>query len=67
MFTDDGKNEHAKWAKWISDEDFDFSPDFVPGPDTPNGAVEYYKRMMSDLVDFDAPGFSWPTGVGMCC
>ena len=67
MFTDDGKSEYRKYAKWIGDDDFDFSPDFVPTEDTPKEAVEYYKMMMSELVDFDAPDFTWPTGVGMCC
>ena len=65
MFTDEGRTEFEKYEKWVSDEDFDLSPNFVPTEDTPEGAVEYYKFMMSDLVDFNAPGFTWPTGVGM--
>lgn len=67
MFTEEGLAEFKKWEKWISDENFDFSPDFVPTADTPQGAIDYYKDMMSMGVNFDAPNFSWPTGVGMNC
>lgn len=66
MFTDEGRKEFEKYEKWISDENFDLSPSFVPDENTPKEAVEYYKYMMGELVDFDDPGFSWPTGVGMC-
>lgn len=67
MFTEDGYDEFEKWSKWVSDDDFDLSPDFVPDEDTPQGAIDYYKSMMGMLVDFDAPDFSWPTGIGMNC
>ena len=66
MFTDDGRKEFEKHAKWISDENFDLIHNFDPDADTPKEAVEYYIYMMSELVDFDDPNFSWPTGVGMC-
>lgn len=65
MFTDDGQKEYQKWAKWISDENFMFSPDFVPDENTPQGAIGYYKFMLDEMVDFDAPDFEWPTGVGV--
>lgn len=67
MFTDDGKREYEKWAKWISDDSFQFSPNFVPTEDTPQGAIDYYKSVMDMVVDFDAPDFSWPTGIGLNC
>lgn len=67
MFTEEGIKEYEKWKKWISDENFMFSPDFVPTKDTPQGAVDYYKRIMSMCVNFDAPDFAWPTGVGGNC
>lgn len=67
MFTDEGAKTYEKWAKWVSDENYQFSPNFVPDENTPEGAVEYYKYMLSDLVDFDAPGFEWPTGIGLNC
>lgn len=65
MFTDEGQSEYEKWAEWISDDNFQFSPDFVPDESTPQGAVDYYKYMLGDMVDFDAPGFTWPTGIGV--
>ena len=67
MFTEDGRTEYEKWAKWVSDDEFDLSPNFIPDADTPQGAIEYYKYMLSDMVDFDSPDFSWPTGIGMSC
>ena len=66
MFTERGQVEYEKVAKWISDENYHLSPNFVPTEDTPQEAVDYYKYMMSDLVDFDAEDFEWPTGIGMC-
>ncbi len=67
MFTEDGFSEFEEYSKWISDENYDFSPNFIPAEDTPKEAVEYYKSVMSMAVDFDAPDFKWPTGVGMNC
>ena len=67
MFTDEGLREYKKWEKWISDESFQFSPNFVPTEETPKEAAEYYKYMLSDVVDFESPDFKWPTGVGMNC
>lgn len=70
MFTGEGKKEYEKWAKWISDDAFQFSPDFVPDDETPAGAVEYYKNMyksMLPMIDFDSPNFEWPTGIGLNC
>ena len=67
MFTDEGLREYKKWEKWIGDESFQFSPNFVPTEETPKEAVEYYKYMLSDIVDFENPDFKWPTGVGMNC
>ena len=67
MFTDDGKREYEKHKKWISDENFMFSPNFVPTEETPKETVEYYKHMQSDLIDFDDSNFKWPTGIGMNC
>ena len=67
MFTDEGSREYMKWKKWISDESFQFSPNFIPTEDTPKEAVEYYKYMLSDVVDFESQDFKWPTGVGMNC
>lgn len=67
MFTDDGKSEYDKWAKWISDENYMFSPDFVPDENTPQGAVDYYKDMISMVVDVDSPDFEFPTGIGLNC
>ncbi len=70
MFTAEGQEEYDKWAKWVGDSSFQFSPDFVPTQDTPAGAVEYYKsvyRSMLPMLDFDAPGFEWPTGIGLNC
>ena len=43
MFTEDGMSEYEKYAKWIGDDSFQFSPDFVPGPDTPPEVTECYK------------------------
>lgn len=65
MFTPEGEAEYKKWEKWISDDDFQFSPDFIPDDDTPQGAIDYYKFMLDEMVDFDAPDFEWPTGVGV--
>ncbi len=65
MFTEDGYKEFKKWEKWISDENFDLSPDFVPTEDTPQGAIDFYKRMEGMAIDFDDPNFTWPTGCGM--
>ena len=65
MFTEEGLAEYNKVAKWVGDENFMLSPDFVPTDDTPQEAIDYYKYMMSDLVDFDADDFKWPTGIGM--
>ena len=65
MFTESGLFEYEKHRKWISDENFMLSPNFVPTDETPKAAVEYYKRLEAPLVDFDAPDFKWPTGVGM--
>lgn len=67
MFTEEGYKEFEKWSEWVSDENFMLSPDFVPTKETPQGAIDYYKSMMDMVVDFDAPDFSWPTGVGMNC
>lgn len=67
MFTEDGYIEFEKWSEWVSDENFMLSPDFVPTKGTPQGAIDYYKSMMDMAVDFDAPDFTWPTGVGMNC
>lgn len=66
MFTERGHIEYEKVAKWVGDENYHLSPNFVPTEDTPQEAVDYYKYMMGDLVDFDAEGFEWPTGIGMC-
>lgn len=65
MLTDEGVKTWEKYRKWVADENFMLSPDFVPDEDTPAEAVEYYKYMLSDFVDFDAPGFTWPTGIGV--
>ena len=65
MFTESGFIEYEKHRKWISDEDYMLSPNFVPTDETPQEAIDYYKRMEASLVDFDAPDFKWPTGVGM--
>lgn len=65
MFTKEGLAEYEKVAKWVGDENYQLSPDFVPTDDTPQEAVDYYKYMMGDLVDFDAEDFEWPTGIGM--
>ena len=65
MFTEEGLTEYNKVAKWVGDENFMLSPDFVPTDDTPQEAIDYYKYMMSDLVDFDADDFKCPTGIGM--
>lgn len=65
MFTPDGEKEFEKYSKWVSDEDFMLSPNFIPTKDTPQEAVNYYKYMMEEVVDFNAPDFEWPTGVGM--
>lgn len=65
MFTDDGQAKYNEFAQWVSDENYMFSPNFVPTEETPAEAIEYYKYMLSDLVDFDAPGFEWPTGIGV--
>lgn len=65
MFTESGFAEYEKYQKWISDEDYMLSPNFVPTDETPQAAVDYYKSLESYLVDFDAPDFKWPTGVGM--
>lgn len=70
MFTENAQSEYEKWEKWISDEEFQFSPDFVPTKDTPEGAVEYYKKTIGDffpMIDFDSPDFKWPTGIGLNC
>lgn len=69
MFTKSGKSEYEKYAQWISDENFQFSPDFIPGEKTPQEAVEYYKDMYRDMfgIDFDSPDFRWPTGIGLNC
>lgn len=67
VFTEDGAEEYEKYSKWISDENFMFSPDFVPTEDTPQEAIDYYKDMLSIAVDFDDPNFKWPTGIGMNC
>lgn len=68
MFTVEGENEYKKWEKWISDENFQFSPNFVPTEETPAGAVEYYKDMYRSffpMIDFDSPHFKWPVGIGL--
>ncbi|MFR7746669.1 MAG: hypothetical protein ACLU06_04500 [Eggerthellaceae bacterium] len=65
MFTDEGRAEYEKWRKWIEDENYDLSPNFVPTEDTPQGAIDYYKEMESMLINFDDPNFTWPTGCGM--
>ncbi len=67
MFTNEGIKEYEKYKNWISDENFMLSPNFVPTEDTPEEAIEYYKYMESEFVDFDSPNFTWPTGVGMNC
>lgn len=45
MFTSDRETEYKKWGKWISDDEFQFSPDFVPNNDTPQGVIEYHKDL----------------------
>lgn len=70
MFTEEGLQEYKKWEKWISDENYQFSPNFIPTSETPDGAVEYYKSMyksMLPMIDFDSPDFEWPTGIAMNC
>ena len=67
MFTNNGAEEYKKHEKWIKDDTFMFSPNFVPTKETPQETIDYYKYMESDLVDFNAPNFKWPTGVGMNC
>ena len=65
MLSKDRNNEYEKYRKWIEDENFDLSPNFIPIEDTPQGAIDFYKDIESILVDFDDPDFTWPTGVGM--
>ncbi|MGR1083951.1 hypothetical protein ACUYFE_07985 [Olegusella massiliensis] len=69
MFSNDSaEKRYEKYAKWISDENFQFSPDFVPTEETPAEAIEYYKEKVSGLfpmIDFDSPEFEWPTGIGI--
>ena len=67
MFTEEGLKEYEKYEKWISDENFMLSPNFIPTEDTPKEAIEYYKYMQSDVVDFDSPDYKWPTRIGMSC
>ncbi|MEF2845347.1 MAG: hypothetical protein U0O24_01695 [Eggerthellaceae bacterium] len=63
MFTDEGRAEYEKWRKWIEDENYDLSPNFVPTEDTPQGAIDYYKEMESMLINFDDPNLRGPQGV----
>ena len=49
----------------ISDENYLFSPDFVPDENAPQGATDYYRSMLCEMVDFDAPDFEWLTGVAV--
>ena len=65
MFTEDGLAEYEKVAKLVGDDSYQLSPNFVPTEDTPQEAIDYYKYMMSDLVDFESEDFRWPTGIGM--
>lgn len=70
MFTDAGLEEYKKWEKWISDESDQFSANFIPTEDTPEGAVEYYKRIYKScfpMIDFDSPDFKFPTGIALNC
>lgn len=67
MFTSEGLEEYKKHEKWISDDNFMFSPNFVPTKETPQETIEYYKYMESEDVNFDDPSFKWPTGFGMNC
>lgn len=67
MFTKEGLQEYNKWKKWVGNDECDFRPDFVPTEDTPQGAIDYYKDMLSEIVDFDDPNFTWPTGVTINC
>lgn len=65
MLTEEGLAKYKRVAKWVGDENYMLSPNFIPTDDTPQEAIDYYKYMMGDLVDFDVDGFEWPTGVGM--
>lgn len=65
MFTEEGITEYKKWAEWISDEDFMLSPDFVPDKNTPQGAIDYYKEMISGMFGIDSSDIKFPTGIGL--
>jgi hypothetical protein len=69
MLTAEGESEYKKWEKWISDENFQLSPTFVPTEETPRaGAVEYCKdtcRSFFPMIDFDLLSFKWPVGIGI--
>lgn len=70
MFTPEAEAEYKRYEKWIGDDEFQFSPNFVPSESTPPEAVEYYKdmyRSMFPMIDFDSPDFRWPTGIGLNC
>lgn len=70
MFTGGGRAEYEKWAQWVVDDEFDLSSNFIPDADTPRVLQIHARRaihMLGDMVDFDSPDFSWPTGIGMSC
>ena len=43
MFTEDGLAEYEKVAKWVGDDSYQLSPNFVPTEDTPQEAIDYRK------------------------
>lgn len=68
MFTENGEKEYKKWEKWVSDGSDQFSANFIPTEDTPQGAVEYYKKIYKSIfpmLNFDSPNFKWPTGIAL--
>lgn len=65
MFTEEGLADYKKVAEWVGDKNYMLSPNFIPTDDTPQEAIDYCKYMMSDMVDFNAEDFEWPTGIGM--
>ena len=62
MLTYDGFQEYLKYQKYISDDEYMLSPNFVPDENTPQEAIDYYKGIYEDF--FPGQEITFPTGIG---
>lgn len=51
MLTQEAFEEWEKWKEWIASENNMFDPNFEPTEDTPQGAIDFYNRVVGNIYE----------------